>query len=560
MASLLAVAGMVSCSSDYLDVQPETEIGTEEVGATPQGARLGMYGACRAMYSQYPNWDGYLSFNGEPYINAMYGEIMGSDFYSYMWAMQMGNDNYNWQQMNIQNGWMTSMIWRYYYGLIFKCNVVLDSFPEEIPEIETNDYNMVRAQLLTIRAHAYVKLLQFYAPRWEDSNNGSSYCMVWREHAETGDTPLVTVKDVKEKLYRDLDEAIDLYENGTNANRENIWEPDVDIARGIYSRLALIVHDWDVAQDMANAARKNYPLMTNEEYHNGFNTPEKSWLWANEGDFNGIYYWAWGSWYAANGPYPILWPYGGPRINYDLYRLMDSKDSRRDLYWTPDKVRRARPNDFWNLDFVDGSSMNMNSFTTAPSCIALRAYCEEMIPNGDKEKYGVAYASMGSDGKPNFNNIMIFFGSHFKFWGTDTYGSGSIPFMRAEELLFNEAEAAYHKGDITTAQKCLEEINKIRIDGYTTCTTTGEALLDEIRTAKRIEMWGEGFCWPDLKRWNMNMYRTAWVEGDRNSGNIPQSQAVDFEPDYMSGWRYLVPKTESDFNHAIDRSLLDYAQ
>jgi len=556
MAGVLAIAGLASCSSDYLNVEPETEIGTEQMGATVSGARLGMYGACRAMYSQYTGWDTYLSPNGEPWINNMFGEIMGSDYFSYLYTQVFGNDNYNWKGMNIQNGWMTSIAWRYCYGLIFKANAVLDSFPEEISPDDQNDYNMIEAQLLTIRAHAYTKLLQLYAPRWEDSNNGEEYCIVWREHAEQGDTPLVTMNKVKENLYRDLDRAIDLY-NNTSVRRENIWEPCLEIAQGIYSRIALIVHDYPTAQKMAHDARQGIELMSNEAYHNGFNSPESSWLWANEGDFNGLWYWAWGSWFACNGAYPTLWPYGGPVIVYDLYKQMDSKDARRDLYWTPDKNSGplARPAHFWNPDYIDASNMNMNSFPNQYTCKSLRSYCEEMIPNGDKNKYGVAYATMGNDGTPNFNDIMIFFGSHFKFWGTDTFGSDAMPFMRAEELLFNEAEAAYHNQDETTAKNCLNEINGIRIPGYS-CKTSGDALLDEIRLSKRIELWGEGFCWYDLKRWNVEMHRSAWVEGDRNSGNIPSGFAITMQPEAYNGWRYNVPKVESDYNHAIDRSLL----
>ena len=160
-ASLLVLAGLASCSSDYLQVEPETTIPTDEVGKTVGGARLGMYGACRAMYAQYPGWDDYLSVNGELYMNTMYGEIMGSDFFSHLYTQVFGQDNYNWVGMNLQNGWMTSMIWRYYYGLIFKCNVVLDSFPEEIPDADVKDYDFIKAQLLTIRSHAYTKLLQY---------------------------------------------------------------------------------------------------------------------------------------------------------------------------------------------------------------------------------------------------------------------------------------------------------------------------------------------------------------------------------------------------------------
>lgn len=144
------------------------------------------------------------------------------------------------------------------------------------------------------------------------------------------------------------------------------------------------------------------------------------------------------------------------------------------------------------------------------------------------------------------------FGGQFKFWSVDFYGSSSFPFMRATEMLLIEAEAACHNGDYATAQNNLEELNENRIEGYTKSTNTGDALLEEVKLNRRIELWGEGFNWFDLKRWGEPINRVSWKENDVDSNNIPASQAINFAPDYNNGWRWIIPRKETQYNTYID--------
>ena len=71
--------------------------------------------------------------------------------------------------------------------------------------------------------------------------------------------------DVYKKMYSDLDGAILLFEE-SGAERANKWSVNIDVARGVYARVAMLRHDWKVAEDMAAAARKGYAIMSNDEY------------------------------------------------------------------------------------------------------------------------------------------------------------------------------------------------------------------------------------------------------------------------------------------------------
>lgn len=97
----------------------------------------------------------------------------------------------------------------------------------------------------------------------------------------------------------------------------------------------------------------------------------------------------------------------------------------------------------------------------------------------------------------------------------------------------------------------------MRIPGYS-FSATDSSLLDEIRLCRRIELWGEGSNWSDFKRWNLPIERRAWVAGDVNSGNWQAEFAIDTPVDANGGWRMLIPRSEIEYNKAIDQSLLEY--
>ena len=123
--------------------------------------------------------------------------------------------------------------------------------------------------------------------------------------------------------------------------------------------------------------------------------------------------------------------------------------------------------------------------------------------------------------------------------------------MRAAEFLLTEAEAAYRNSDETTAKNCINELLAKRNPNQT-CSSTGDALLEEIRLQRRIELWGEGHSWFDLKRWNLPMVRKTWEASNRDSNNIPAAYGITKDPSDQ-GWVFVTPQSETDYNHAINR-------
>lgn len=548
VAALLTSGMLIGCSSDYLQVDPVTSVSSATVENTPEGAQAALYGLCGAMYTVYTSYDSNLQPNGEGTIMVFYGDVLGQDYFSRLWAYRLPS-LFQMDRMRVNDTFMAAAAWAYCYNLIAQANTILDGVENISRDHEKMMY--IKAQAQTIRAHAYVRLLQIYGPRWSDSRNGEEMCLVIRTKPGTGDAPLSSMNDVLKLIYSDLDEAIDIYESNSN-NRKFIWEPDEDVARGVYARAALLCNDYKTAEKMAHDSRKDnrYPIMSAEEYKGGFAERNDEWMWGNEPELERMGYWSNGSWYACNGAY-VDWNHGAGAINYELYRQIPKNDIRRDLFFTPDKLtgNMLSQASFWNKNICNPSTMSLNNNVNMKN--QYRAFGLKTIPEGGQEKWARPYYSR-LNGAPECD---VFFGSQYKFWGLDAYGTDGWPFMRGAEMLLTEAEAACKNGHDAVAQQLLLELNAKRNPDYT-CTKTGEALLAEVKLQRRIELWGEGFNFFDLKRWGESLVRNPWIEGDVNSNNIPRAQQINFTPDQQKGWRWIIPRMETQYNGAIDQTLL----
>ena len=74
-------------------------------------------------------------------------------------------------------------------------------------------------------------------------------------------------------------------------------------------------------------------------------------------------------------------------------------------------------------------------------------------------------------------------------------------------------------------------------------TNTGQALIDEIMVQRRVELWGEGFRFYDLKRLDLPLDRTAVPNYVSASvGGVMQVAAGD------NKWQFAIPIGELQAN------------
>lgn len=590
IAALLSGGLMASCSSDYLATEPETSVSSSAIVATTEAAQMALDGIAKSMNCQYGSTS-YNQYSGEGFINTVFNDQFGPDYIGGLWQQSWSAQMNRWETFENERWTGLNYPWGYCYNLISQANNILAGIDNA--EGDEGDRQFMKAQALTYRAHGYVKLLMLFAPRWEDSNNGEKYCLPLRLEPGIGDIPLSTMNAVLKAIYDDLDEAIELYAE-SGRSRSKSWEPDIDVARGIYARAALIKHDWPKAQTMAHDARQAYPIMSAQEYLNGFSYENGETMWCQDAEPSDTYFWAWGVNYSCNGNHIETWGIGGGSINIDLYRQLDPNDIRALLYFTPDKIDYLDPAednpancteaDFWNPNYVDDSNILDCSIGTKlnsqglPVSWGLRPVCmgwiftamslnQKMSPEAKLPyltyNYATAYPAsqhgllwaLNSAGSILGGPAVMPFGSEFKFYAIDAYGTMQYPFMRGAEMCLAEAEAAYMADDETTAKACLLELNSKRIPGYS-CNKTGADLLEEIRLTRRIELWGEGQNFSDFKRWNIPAEKRAWKANDPTSGNCIEDCAYSHDTSFANGWRMTIPSDETDFNKLIDRTLL----
>lgn len=578
-----------SCSSDYLDEQPVTYVSREQSVATVDAAKLALDAIVTSMNKQYQSMD----FNGncgEAYVNTVCDDYFGPDMTSGLWSYY--TTMYNWESFSQNRGYVNIIPWMYEYNLINQANIILDGI--DTSEGDASERDFIKASALTFRAHAYQKLLGWYGQRWEDSRNGEAYCIVLRTVPGTDPSPLVTMNEVFNLIYSDLDTALSLYE-GSSYSRTNKWDVNANVAAGIYARAALMKHDWAKAQEMAAKAREGFSVMDKQTVLAGFTHDCNDFIWHMNPSYDTTYYWSWGSHYTCNGGYVPAWEFGAGGISIDLYRLLDENDVRREMFLTPDKVKRLLPivenagnvkeSDFWNPNMVDELNF-LNLAKTGPYSknnaknnpgmynVALMwsyKYKYEIF-TGDLNDFAVEdyfwdyyyeYPKVNDSKKSvklkngNYGELVkIPFGAQYKFWGLIPYGNLAYPWMRASEMALVEAEAYSMMGEDAKARACLTEVNSKRIDGYKT-DKAGEELLEEIRVTRRIELWGEGHNFTDFKRWNLPLVRREWVANDPTSGNFAPGYGLEMQPSANNGWRFIIPYNETSYNTAVDMSLLE---
>jgi hypothetical protein len=112
-----------------------------------------------------------------------------------------------------------------------------------------------------------------------------------------------------------------------------------------------------------------------------------------------------------------------------------------------------------------------------------------------------------------------------------------------------EAEAKARAGQDGAAATALFTLAKQRDPNYVLSTNTGQALIDEIMVQRRVELWGEGFRFYDLKRLNLPL--------DRTGSNHITSLAVVFNvPAGDKSWEYLIPQQEINTNPLCEQNPL----
>ena len=533
--SLLAGMMLVSsCAGEYLDTAPTDSTGATDAVGTTANAMKALNGIAKIMTTQHSYFGG--GFAGENNIMIQY-ESYPSENYNYNYYASGWSPIFNQEFHTRTNSIYDAYAWYYYYTIAGNANTILANIDNA--EGTEAERNFVKASALTFRAYAFEKLVHYYCWRWQDSNNGASQGIVLRLDESTGGQGYATLAETYAQIYKDLDEAIMLFEqSGMDRNASQVWMPNINVAHAIYARAALTKQDYTKALTEAKLARQNYPLMSNAEYHAGFCNPTSEWIFGSFGSAQeNNWYWSYGTQYACNGYYANAAgaANGAGSIGRELINRIPNNDARKALFLTEDK--------FPGYNFNDGSAMDLGYGILGmgddeKKADALweeaAAYCQKMAVSGLEAPYQAGY---------------MYLGGQLKFYVFDTPGVSYLPFIRSSEMVLVEAEANYFLNDETAARAALVELNATsgRNPEYT-CDKSGEALWNEIMDYRELELWGEGFAWSDYKRWNRDIVRHSFAEG----GNAHISVAKTIPASGVNKWTWDVPLNETDYNDELN--------
>ncbi len=129
--------------------------------------------------------------------------------------------------------------------------------------------------------------------------------------------------------------------------------------------------------------------------------------------------------------------------------------------------------------------------------------------------------------------------------------SSDWPLMRVEEMILVEAEALAMSGDVAGGKKVLEDFVKTyRNPEFKSNASSPEELQEEVWFQRRLELWGEGFSFYDLKRLKKPVTRVKLPE---NESSYPSAVRFNIEAD-NDVLLYMIPESEVNVNAGIDKA------
>ena len=470
-----------SCETVYLDASPTASIDAGAAYSTTKNAAAAINGIYRSFVVRYLSSQGH---SGHPAMMIILDHL-GEDMVIGTTAASWHVGETRWTAHRSDVNVLSQFPYEMYYRFIGNANIGIANIDKAVgPQ---SDKNTLKGEALALRAFSYFNLVQLYGKRYDAAA---------KPNAQLG-VPLVlepttegkarnTVEDVYTQINKDLDAAAALL-TSARANKSHI---NLNVVKVLQARVALVQQNWTNAAKYAAEARAGYSPMTAAQYADGFqDIANPEWMWGfdhleDQTEYFGGYH----SYISCNYNSTVIRTY--PKaINSLLYNQISPTDVRA------------------------------NMWVKTPTAV------NSVVPPG-----GVR---------------VPFLNQKFRLPGVpSTSAMGDVPYMRAAEMYLIEAEAKVRLGDNAGAAAVLSALIKTRDANYVTSTKTGTALLDEVLLHRRIELWGEGHRFLDLKRMNAPL--------NRNGANHIASVVLlyDVAPGDVR-WEFLIPRREINANTAI---------
>ncbi len=470
-----------ACSEEFLDTLPTDGVSDAGVTASTGTAMASLNGIHRAMYVRYGS-QGRVGFSSWMYHIDEQGEDMVFNYST--WTTHL-----RWLHRSATNSYNSSP-WLMFYAWIANANVLINGIGDNTSGPQ-EEKDIIVGQALTYRAFFHYQLVQQWANRYVPGGGNTQLGVPYMFEATTEPQARNTVAEVYTYIIQDLDDAIALLEGKPRNNKSHL---NVDVARGIRARVALTMGDYATAVTYAQQARVGYELMDSARYSLGFrlgSEGESEYMWASQIQEDQTDKWGnYGAYVSRNFSSTSI--RNNPRSIFSvLYDQIADTDVRKTL-WDP---------------------------------TGEHTYLQEVM--------GVEVVSTAKE-YPYTNQ---------KFIAVSTADSRvDVPIMRVSEMYLIEAEAEARQGHDALAAAALYPMAVARDPSYTLSVNTGQALIDEIMIQRRVELWGEGQRFFDLKRLDLPLDRNGGNHSSSINGTLMDVPAGD------TRWTSLIPQDEMDAN------------
>lgn len=390
----------------------------------------------------------------------------------------------------------TNANWSFFYRVIELSNYIIKRYPESSKKNEM----IYLGQALAIRAFSLLYLVQLYQfPTAADGSvNGAApgvpIILTTSDRKSNNETYTKaeieslkgrnTVADVFAHIESDLIRAITLLEE-SGYKRYDKQTIDDQVAYGILARFYLLAGKWQEAANAAAKARKGYEFAAANCLDGFVSVFNPEWMWGfNHDTETQTTFASFFSQISSLAPGYCGLGYNTNLIDARLYSLIPNDDVRKQQFNSPE---------------------------------------------------GNPYASTTGAQYPYAN---IKFG-HVVDWSED------YMYMRAPEMVLIEAEAYCRMGNTAKAAEVMYDLMDSRQPSWRGLHPTVD--LEEILLQRRIELWGEGFGYFDLKRNNKGI--------DRNyAGSNHREGFKHAVPARDPRWIYQIPQSVIKENDHISES------
>lgn len=417
---------------------------------------------------------------GGIYINM---DMLGEDVVMTSAGNGWYNNTYKWVDHRNANSSVNSYPYYTFYRIIANTNMILANINGAVgPDA---DKNAIKGQALAYRAWSHFMLVQLYGKRYVPNVVNSQLGVPLVLDNSIVGKPRATVEEVYTQVNKDLLDAIPLL---TGYNRANKSHLNLNVVNGLRARVALTQGRWVDAATLAASARTGFTLMTNAVYRAGFNNYTNT-------------EWMWGSFVQSDQT----------QFFFSFFAYMSRNFSSTNIRGNPKAV----------------NTLLFNAFP------ATDVRTQVIDPTGLHTSLALA---------ATFTRVPF---TSQKFLAVDAADSrGDQPHMRAAEMILIEAEARARNNEDVLARTALQLLNINRNPSGVISTNSGQALIDEIMRHRRLELWGEGFRFLDLKRTNAAL--------NRNGANHNVSLATEMTiPVGDPRWEWLIPQAEINANPLI---------